>query len=242
MKKNNFKSFVCGFLAASIVFTLGAVAFAAASTAFSVVNINLNGKRVGSKGQTYRLVNGANAPYSMSYIDEKGGGTTYLPVRLISELLGIEIGYDNKTNTVLIGDNLQTYKPLPGLTLSLPAGFTAKYDQANADCYMDGGNVLVTCLSEDRSTVEGYYGKLTLQKYCQMVIDANKLSGSPKTDSYGNVYFDYQRSDGSSSFYYYAVVKESGSKFWLFNFICFSSDKNTQSANFAKWASKIAVD
>lgn len=62
------------------------------------VNITVDGKKVANKGEAYTLNNGATVPFSMIY-----NGTTYLPVRKISELLGKEIGWDGKTGTVVIG-------------------------------------------------------------------------------------------------------------------------------------------
>lgn len=61
------------------------------------VNISLNGEEVASVDENYTLQNGAKVPYSILY-----EGTTYLPVRKISELLNIGIGWDNDTRTVLI--------------------------------------------------------------------------------------------------------------------------------------------
>ena len=38
------------------------------------------------------------------FIDAAGGKTNYLPIRAVSELLGVEIGYDSATKTVLLGE------------------------------------------------------------------------------------------------------------------------------------------
>lgn len=37
-------------------------------------------------------------------MDEAGGKTNYLPIRTISELLGVKVGYDSATRTVLLGE------------------------------------------------------------------------------------------------------------------------------------------
>ena len=54
-------------------------------------------------GQDITAANGQKVPGSILYIDEAGGKTNYLPIRAISELLGVEIGYDSATKTVLLG-------------------------------------------------------------------------------------------------------------------------------------------
>ena len=33
-------------------------------------------------------------------------GTRYLPIRTISELLGVKVGYDSATRTVLLGEQM----------------------------------------------------------------------------------------------------------------------------------------
>ena len=48
------------------------------------------------------LANGEKAPSSILYTDVAGGKTNYLPIRAISELLGISIDYDSATRTVLL--------------------------------------------------------------------------------------------------------------------------------------------
>ena len=48
------------------------------------------------------VANGEKAPSSILYTDVAGGKTNYLPIRAISELLGISIDYDSATRTVLL--------------------------------------------------------------------------------------------------------------------------------------------
>lgn len=97
------KKFLIGFLAASALFVLtGAALVMSGTVEFSTVNVEVNGQRVGSVGETYTLGNGEQAPYSISYKDAKGGATTYLPVRKISELLGVDIQWDGANNAVQV--------------------------------------------------------------------------------------------------------------------------------------------
>lgn len=97
------KKFLIGFLAASALFLLtGAALIMSGTVEFSTVNVEVNGQRVGNVGETYTLGNGEQAPYSISYKDAKGGATTYLPVRKISELLGVDIQWDGANNAVQV--------------------------------------------------------------------------------------------------------------------------------------------
>lgn len=97
------KKFLIGFLAASALFVLtGAALVMSGTVEFSTVNVEVNGQRVGNVGETYTLGNGEQAPYSISYKDAKGGATTYLPVRKISELLGVDIQWNGANNAVQV--------------------------------------------------------------------------------------------------------------------------------------------
>ena len=93
-------------LAALLILGLFAGALVAAGTvSYSTVDVLLHGNKVGQKGENYPLGNGVSVPFSLSYVDEKGGSTTYLPVRKVSELLNIPIGWDGATGSVLLGED-----------------------------------------------------------------------------------------------------------------------------------------
>lgn len=106
MKKFQCRSFLAGVLTTVMVLGLSATAFAAAGGQinFSMVNVVLNGQQISAAGEGYDPGNGTIAPSSLSYVDETGGSTTYLPVRRLSELLGIPITWDGTTSSVVIGD------------------------------------------------------------------------------------------------------------------------------------------
>ena len=58
------------------------------------ISISLNGKIVGAANENYTLSNGDQVPNSILY-----KGTTYLPIKKISEVLGMEVTWDAKTYT-----------------------------------------------------------------------------------------------------------------------------------------------
>lgn len=100
MKNQTFKGVIAGTLAGVItVFSFPAIADSIEAVMNSV-NIKLNGEKVASVNETYTLQNGTKVPYSILY-----EGTTYLPIRKVSELLDIDIDWDNDTRSVLIQDN-----------------------------------------------------------------------------------------------------------------------------------------
>ena len=70
---------------------------------YNFANIALDGTQKITAGQDITAANGQKVPGSILYTDAAGGKTNYLPIRTISDLLGVEIGYDSATKTVLLG-------------------------------------------------------------------------------------------------------------------------------------------
>ena len=103
------KGIVIGVAAACFVMGIGTTALAASgAVTFNASALQLNGQQISAKGENYTLPSGQQVPASITYTDENGGGTTYLPVRRISELLGIEIGWDSTTGSVTVGEDATT--------------------------------------------------------------------------------------------------------------------------------------
>lgn len=89
------KKFLSGVLCATLVFSLALSALAiSGNVSFNLSTIKFNGQVISEAGEGYTLSNGCVAPASITYTDEKGGGTTYLPVRRIGELAGVTIDWD----------------------------------------------------------------------------------------------------------------------------------------------------
>lgn len=100
------QGFICGFLAA-IVLLISIPALAASiDVIFNPLNIVINGVKAASKGENYTLANGNEVPFSIVY-----KGTTYLPLRKLSELMGKELKLDSTTDTVYLNDPVVTYDP-----------------------------------------------------------------------------------------------------------------------------------
>ena len=113
--KQNLPGFIVGVLSTAIVLVLATSVLAAyTDVSFSTVNIELNGERIASSHDSYTLEDGkTKVPYSITYTNENGGDTTYLPVRKLSELLGIGIEWNSDTNSVSITspDNTSSVPP-----------------------------------------------------------------------------------------------------------------------------------
>lgn len=85
---------ISGILATTILFSSAPALAQSLNADFNAINIKQNGKKVASVGDGYTLSNGTVVPFSISY-----NGTTYLPMRKLSELLGLKVNWDEKTNT-----------------------------------------------------------------------------------------------------------------------------------------------
>ena len=93
--------FLSGVLAT--VLTMGCVTTALAASGlvqFSPVGLQLNGKAIFAAGDSVNTENGQSVPSSIVYTDEAGGGTTYLPLRTIANLLDVPITWDGAETTV----------------------------------------------------------------------------------------------------------------------------------------------
>lgn len=104
MKKRSRLDFWKGFLSAALVFGCISSAMAASGTVrFSQITLAMNGSAVFSEGESLTASNGQPIPSSISYIDETGGGTTYLPLAYISRLLDAPVHWDAATGIVSLG-------------------------------------------------------------------------------------------------------------------------------------------
>ena len=103
--KRRVLSFLAGAAAALALTALTATALAASGQVqFNFAGVALNGETKIAAGSDITAPNGQQVPGSILYVDEAGGKTNYLPIRTISELLGVEVGYDSASRTVLLGE------------------------------------------------------------------------------------------------------------------------------------------
>ena len=130
MKKWNWRSYAAGMVTATMIFgiTGGALAATSGNVSFNTVNISANGVSIAKEGSGYGLQNGAYAPYSITYTDAFGGGTTYVPISKLSEFTGTGVSWDASTNTVQIdAETTAAYDRLTGNSTSYDSGYDAGY-------------------------------------------------------------------------------------------------------------------
>lgn len=88
-------SFVAGMLTMALLFGMVGTAYAAYQ---KQATLNYSGIKIVLDGETVTPKDGAGNVVEPFTID----GTTYLPVRAIGEALGLEVGWDGSTNTVIL--------------------------------------------------------------------------------------------------------------------------------------------
>lgn len=102
--KKHLPSFLSGCITALLLVALGTSALASSGqVTFNFSNVALDGQAKITAGSTITAPNGQQVPGSILYTDTAGGKTNYLPIRSISELLGVEVGYDSATKTIYLG-------------------------------------------------------------------------------------------------------------------------------------------
>ena len=100
MKKLNLQSFLAGTLTAALLFAVTSTALATSgSVTFNAINLTKEGKIIFNKEEDFELASGEKVPSSILYVDQTGGGTTYLPMRYLAELLGMSVTWDQATGT-----------------------------------------------------------------------------------------------------------------------------------------------
>jgi len=103
-KTGHFSSFLSGAAAAlTLSLCLTTALAAAGKVSYNFANVALDGGTVIAAEADITAANGQKIPGSILYTDETGGKTNYLPLRKISDLLGVEVNYDSASRTIYLG-------------------------------------------------------------------------------------------------------------------------------------------
>lgn len=94
--KNQLKGFISGVLVTLLL--VGSIGTAAATVGTKTAQLNYNNIKVTLDGADINLVDANGNPVEPFIID----GTTYLPIRAISNAFGLDVGWDGATQTVIL--------------------------------------------------------------------------------------------------------------------------------------------
>lgn len=125
--KKHLTGFIAGVVVSVIAFTsMPAIAasFQTIEATLNSVNIEVNGKQVSAVGEDYTLANGQKTAGSIVY-----NQTTYVPIRRVGELLDVEIGWNQQTGSVTIGEVPTPAPDTPSLNYNWTAEEEAAYQE-----------------------------------------------------------------------------------------------------------------
>ena len=126
-KTRHFASFLGGAVTALALAACLTTALAAAGkVSYNFANVSLDGTKKITAGQDITAANGQKIPGTILYTDAAGGKTNYLPIRTVSELLGVEIGYDSASKTILLGKGSASTATSTGRERSASSSFSSR--------------------------------------------------------------------------------------------------------------------
>ena len=145
--KKRIASFTGGFFAALALSACLTTALAAAGkVSYNFANVCLDGGTVIVAGADISAANGQMIPGSILYTDETGGKTNYLPLRKISDLLGVEVNYDSASRTIYLG-KMPAPQPAPAeetvIDLSTPKTVPENPRRGNLELIRSRGGTLL---------------------------------------------------------------------------------------------------
>jgi len=168
-------SFVSGALAMLLVVTLVIPALAESTTdttnqtassisiATNTINLKVNDKMVASTGEGYTNSAGKIMPISINY-----NGSTFLSLRHIGELLGLDVDYDADTNTAIITQKSSS---------STDSSKTTDKTTTSPSTSGSGTDSSVTSTPSTDNTIL-FEGNLTYDKFNQLWDQPKKMTSS----------------------------------------------------------------
>ena len=141
--KNQWKGFICGMLVTLLL--IGSIGTAAATVGSQTAELHYNTLTVTLDGEPVKLVDANGSPVEPFII----GGTTYLPIRAISNAFGLDVDWDGATQTVNLTPPTQNPPPdqtEPELGRTIYMTPTGKRYQYDSSC--NGGTYIPSTLGE----------------------------------------------------------------------------------------------
>lgn len=116
-------------------------------------------------------------------------------------------------------------------------------DLATATAAFMNDKVVVTALKEEFSILEAIdiNKDSKIEDYANAVIKNNKADYELKEKD-GLSYFEYEQTVNGKDFYYLATLYKSDDAFWLVNFACEKSNKDSYQEAFMEWAKTVTFD
>ena len=137
--KNKIPPFFAGILSAVLFFTLCVGALAASGNLdIGNAKIALSGNTVIDAGENIVAENGLNVPAVVAYTDESGGVTNYLSIRMLAQLFGTGIEWNDDTQTVELAQKILYTDLKMDLTKFSSTGLTLRLENSSDRVYYYG--------------------------------------------------------------------------------------------------------
>ena len=127
-----------------------------------------------------------------------------------------------------------------GMSIELTDKFVEK-EHITMTCYYETSDMFVAVLKEEFSSYIS--SSLSLTKYAEKVISANKMDGIEVfLSEKGYAYFVYSKEASGNEYTYYATCHKAEDAFWLIQFGIFSKNYEDKLETIQKYANSIAFE
>ena len=129
-----------------------------------------------------------------------------------------------------------------GLSITMKEGLLEKTNE-NFEVYFETSDMIFMGNKEtfEELSIINLDANSTLDEYLDLIISVNGESSGKLKDGDLN-YFTYEREVNGNKFFYVGSVYKANDAFWLCNFACAYSDKDTYEDLFIKWAKTVSFE
>ena len=125
-----------------------------------------------------------------------------------------------------------------GMQITLTSSFTEK-EIVSQTAYYESTSAIVTVLKEEFTLLPDFEN-YTVSQYTDMVLTTNNLTAEKSTrEGKDYMYFTYEKSVSGKDFYYLATTHKGEDAFWLIQFACSVSQKDSKTDTFLGWADTV---
>jgi hypothetical protein len=165
-------------------------------------------------------------------------GLVALVVVCLSSVAGCMVGGALGGAVVDSGNEAKTFSE-KGMTITLTDGFKTA-SVPNYTVAFDSKDVAVFALREPFTMAEGFEN-YTLSRYADLVIQANKLSGTQVEVTDGLIHFEYDftNPENQQIYHYYTFVFKAKDAFWMVQFATMKDNAADREGQIFQWAKSI---
>lgn len=142
---------------------------------------------------------------------------------------------------ITAGCNKETTYSKHGMTITMDEGFEERTHK-NFTWYLVKGQINIAAIKE---AFEGDFNKenYDLETYTEAVQRANDTDIEVHTrENQGYMYYHYTKTIETNTFFYLVTIHDSEDAYWLVQFACLESNKESHTDKFLTWADSITFE